>query len=236
MNTSKLTPPNCSERVQSYVRLTALLCSRWIRSKLTPPNCSEWVQSYVRLTALLYSRWICSKLTLRNCSAWVFLNAVTPQLYWVIIWCWIRSRSCWHSPNVRHDSLPMTSWSPNCVTSFNFRLSNKIENFLQTIIIRNCSKVFRHEQGNANEQVLTVKPKRMMHSWVKGLDVLPIIESIVMMLPICLAVFPEVDTQQLTWVSAPCIQFRVDTKIRNCVHNSKTQEPPSGAVCATKHS
>lgn len=50
--------------------------------------------------------------------------------------------------------------------------------------IQNCSKVFSHEQGNANEQVLPVKPKRMMHSWVKGLDELPINESRLAKLPI----------------------------------------------------
>ena len=47
--------------------------------------------------------------------------------------------------------------------------------------IQNCSKVFSHEQGNANEQVLPVKPKWMIHSWVKGHDVLPIIESLAML-------------------------------------------------------
>ena len=47
--------------------------------------------------------------------------------------------------------------------------------------IQSFSKVFNHEQGNANEQVLPVKPNRMMHSWVKGLDVLPITESLAML-------------------------------------------------------
>ena len=79
---------------------------------------------------------------------------------------------------------------------FQFQTQQQDRKQMQTI--QGCLKVFGHDQGNANEQVLLVKPKRMMHSWVKGLDVLPIIESLVMMLPICLVVFPEVDTQGLT--------------------------------------